>query len=174
MEIVFRAAAIYFFLWFITRVVGKRELGQMSAFELVLLVTMGDLIQHGVTQEDYSVTGAMLAVGTFAVLIVSFAYLSWRFPRSRPALEGVAVIVVEDGHLREDVMRLERLTDTEIHEALREQGIDDVHKVPRSARAGRQVLLLHPQAAPAGDGQDRGLSRAVRLAARATVTCPPL
>ncbi len=89
MEIVYRAAAIYFFLWFITRVVGKRELGQMSAFELVLLVTMGDLIQQGVTQEDYSITGAMLAVGTFALLIVLFAYLSWRFPRSRPALEGL-------------------------------------------------------------------------------------
>ena len=63
MEVVWRAVAIYFFLWFITRVIGKRELGQMSAFELVLLVTMGDLIQQGVTQEDYSVTGAMLAVG---------------------------------------------------------------------------------------------------------------
>ncbi len=88
MEVVFRAAVIYFFLWFITRVVGKRELGQMSAFELVLLVTMGDLIQQGVTQEDYSVTGAMLAVGTFALLMVAFAHLSWRFPRARPALEG--------------------------------------------------------------------------------------
>lgn len=129
MEIVFRAAAIYFFLWFITRVIGKRELGQMSAFELVLLVTMGDLIQQGVTQEDYSVTGAMLAVGTFALLIVFFAFLSWRFPRARPALEGVAVIVVENGAFREDVMRYERLSDTEVREALREQGIEDLQTV---------------------------------------------
>lgn len=129
MEIVFRAAVIYFFLWFITRVVGKRELGQMSAFELVLLVTMGDLIQQGVTQEDYSVTGAMLAVGTFALLMVAFAYLSWRFPRSRPALEGAPVVLVHDGVLRTDLMRYERLSDTELLEAMREQGIDDVRKV---------------------------------------------
>lgn len=129
MEVVWRAAAVYFFLWFITRVIGKRELGQMSAFELVLLVTMGDLIQQGVTQEDFSVTGAMLAVGTFALLIVSFSYLSWRFQRSRPALEGMPVVVVQDGRMLETAMRYERLSDTELNEGLREQGIDDLAKV---------------------------------------------
>lgn len=129
MEIVYRAAVIYFFLWFITRVVGKRELGQMSAFELVLLVTMGDLIQQGVTQEDYSITGAMLAIGTFTVLIVVFAYLSWRFPRTRPVLEGTSVIIIDNGRFCADVTRYERLTDTEVLQALREQGIDDVARV---------------------------------------------
>lgn len=129
MEVVWRAAAIYFFLWFVTRVIGKRELGQMSAFELVLLVTMGDLIQQGVTQEDFSVTGAMLAVGTFALLIVTFSYLSWRFKGSRPALEGMPVVVVKGGRMLEDVMRYERLSDTELREGLREQGIDDLAKV---------------------------------------------
>jgi hypothetical protein len=129
MEVVFRAAVIYFFLWFITRVVGKRELGQMSAFELVLLVTMGDLIQQGVTQEDYSVTGAMLAVGTFALLMMSFAYLSWRFPRARPAFEGMPVVLVHDGVMQRDLMRAERLPDTELLEAMREQGIDDLSEV---------------------------------------------
>lgn len=129
MEVVWRAVAIYFFLFFITRVIGKRELGQMSAFELVLLVTMGDLIQQGVTQEDFSVTGAMLAVGTFALLIVAFSYVSWRFTGTRPALEGMPVVVIQDGRMLEQVMRLERLSDTELREGLREQGIDDVRKV---------------------------------------------
>lgn len=129
MEIVFRAVVIYFFLWFITRIVGKRELGQMSAFELVLLVTMGDLIQQGVTQEDYSVTGATLTVGTFALLIVFFSYISWRFTSTRPKLEGQPVIVVQGGRMREEVMRYERLSDSELKEALRQQGIDDVSKV---------------------------------------------
>ncbi len=129
MEIVWRAAAIYFFLWFITRVIGKRELGQMSAFELVLLVTMGDLIQQGVTQEDFSVTGAMLAVGTFALLIVFFSYVSWRFKGSRQALEGMPVVVIKDGRMLEKAMRYERLSDSELKEGLREQGIDDMSTV---------------------------------------------
>lgn len=129
MEIVFRSAVVYLFLWFVTRVIGKRELGQMSAFELVLLVTTGDLVQQGVTQEDYSVTGAMLAIGTFALLIVAFSWLSWRFPRTRTALEGMPVVVVQDGRMLETVMRYERLSDTELEEALREQGLDDLSTV---------------------------------------------
>ena len=129
MDIVYRALALYLFLFFLLRVMGKKELGQMSAFELVILLTMGDLVQQGVTQEDMSVTGAMLAIGTFGVLILLGSWTSWRFPRTRTVLEGVPVVVVRDGRLMDDVMRLERLTDTELREALREQGIDDLQKV---------------------------------------------
>jgi uncharacterized membrane protein YcaP (DUF421 family) len=128
-EVVWRAAVVYLFLFFLTRVVGKRELGQMTAFELVVLVTMGDLVQQGVTQEDYSVTGAVLAVGTFAGLTVILSWVSFRFPGSRPVLEGVPVVVVQDGRTRDEVMRYERLDITELHEALREQGIDDLRQV---------------------------------------------
>jgi len=128
-EIVWRAAVVYLFLLFLTRIIGKRELGEMTAFELVVLVTMGDLVQQGVTQEDYSVTGAMLAVGTFAGLTVVLSWVSWRFPRSRPVLEGMPVVVVHEGSLCEDVMRLERFSVSELHEAMREQGIDDVRQV---------------------------------------------
>ena len=129
MDIVYRAVVVYFFLWFITRVVGKRELGSMSAFELVLLVTMGDLIQQGTTQEDFSVTGAMLAVGTFALLMVFFAWVSFRFKKTRPLLEGMPVVVVQDGKMRKEVMGYERLDEDELMEGMREQGIDDVSKV---------------------------------------------
>ena len=129
MDIVFRAVVIYFFLWFITRVIGKRELGSMSAFELVLLVTMGDLIQQGTTQEDFSVTGAMLAVGTFALLMVFFSWVAFRFRKTRPLLEGMPVVVVQDGKMRKEVMRYERLDEDELFEGLREQGIDDLGKV---------------------------------------------
>ena len=129
MEIVIRASVMFVFLWVVTRVVGKRELGQLSSFELVLLVTMGDLVQQGVTQEDYSVTGAFLTVGTFALLSVALSYISWRFPRSRRALEGQPVVVVRHGELQHDMMRLERLTDTELFEAARKEGIRDLADV---------------------------------------------
>ena len=129
MELVYRAAVIYFFLWFITRVIGKKELGSMSPFELVLLVTMGDLVQQGVTQEDYSVTGSVLVIGTFALLLVFFSWLSFRFKRLRPTLEGMPVVIVQDGRMRKEVMAYERLDEDELFEALREQGIADLAKV---------------------------------------------
>ena len=78
MEIIVRATVIYFFLWMLTRALGKRELAEMTAFELLLLIMVGDLIQAGVTQEDTSVTGAILAVGTIAVWILVFSFLGWR------------------------------------------------------------------------------------------------
>ena len=129
MEIILRATTIYFFLWAVTRGVGKRELSEMTAFELILLVTMGDLIQQGATQEDMSLTGAGLAVGTLAFWILVFAYLSWRFKRARAVLEGVPVVVVRDGQPLDKVLEIERLTVEEVYQAARSQGIADMATV---------------------------------------------
>ena len=129
MEIVLRAAVMFAFLWLVTRAVGKRELGQLSAFELVLLVTMGDLVQQGITQEDYSVSGGMLTIGTFALLSVGLSYVSWRFPRSRPVLEGQPVVVVRSGEAQEEVLAYERLPVDDVLEAARREGIRDLAEV---------------------------------------------
>ncbi len=126
MEIILRATILYFFLWAVARGVGKRELSEMTAFELILLVTMGDLIQQGATQEDMSLTGAALAVGTLAMWIVGFAYLSWRFRRLRPVLEGVPVVVIHRGEPLDQVLTIERLTHDELLEEARNQGINDL------------------------------------------------
>ena len=129
MEIIVRATVIYFFLWAVARGVGKRELSEMTAFELILLVTMGDLIQQGATQEDMSLTGAGLAVGTLALWILAFGYLSFRFRGTRSALEGVPVVVIRDGQPLDEVLRIERLTVEEICEEARNQGIADLSEV---------------------------------------------
>ena len=129
MEIIARATLIYFFLWAVTRGVGKRELSEMTAFELILLVTMGDLIQQGATQEDMSLTGAALAVGTLAMWILVVSYLSWRFRPIRRALEGVPVIVIQDGRPLDKVLEVERLTLDELCEEARNQGISDLADV---------------------------------------------
>jgi uncharacterized membrane protein YcaP (DUF421 family) len=128
-DVVARAAVIFVLLWFVTRVVGKRTLGEMTAFELVLLIVTGDLIQQGVTQEDYSLTGAALAVGTFALLIVGLSWLGYRFPRLRTPIEGPPVVVVRDGKLLTEVLELERLPDSEVLEAARQNGVEDLADV---------------------------------------------
>lgn len=129
MEIILRSTVIYFFLWAVARGVGKRELSEMTAFELILLVVMGDLIQQGATQEDMSLTGAILAVGTLAMWILIFAYLSWRFRGLRPVMEGVPVVVIHRGAPLDEVLAIERLTIEEICEAARNQGITDLAEV---------------------------------------------
>ncbi len=129
MQIVLRAAVVYLLLWLIVRGTGKRELAQMTAFELVLLVVMGDLIQQAVTQEDTSIVGGMLAVGTIGFLIIATSYVSWRFEGTRGVIEGVAVVVVRDGKPLEDVLRLERVTVDEVLSDARNQGIADLAEV---------------------------------------------
>ena len=129
MEIVVRATVIYFFLWAVTRGVGKRELAEMTAFELILLVVMGDLIQQGVAQEDLSVTRGILAVSTLAFWIVVFAFLAYRFKRVRSVLEGVPVVVVRDGEPLLRAMKLERVNLEELREEARQQGVSDLRDI---------------------------------------------
>jgi uncharacterized membrane protein YcaP (DUF421 family) len=129
MEIILRATALFFFVWVLMRMMGKRELSELTAFELVLLISIGDLIQQGVTQEDMSITGALLAVGTIGMWILAFSYASFRWKRSRSIIESFPVVVIEDGRLLDEMLRLERLTVEEVLDAAREQGIRDLKDV---------------------------------------------
>jgi uncharacterized membrane protein YcaP (DUF421 family) len=129
MDIVIRAAVAFVFILLLTRIVGRRELSSLEPFDLILLVTIGDLVQQGVTQNDFSVTGMGLAVGTIAMLAVLFSYLPWRFQILRPVLEGQPVIVIEDGNVIERNLRRHRLTQEEIAAAARAQQIDSFEQV---------------------------------------------
>ena len=129
MEIVIRATIIFFVLWGITRALGKRELSQLSAFEIVLLVAMGDLVQQGVTQNDHSITGAALAVSTITLWILVLSYASFRSRRLAAILGGTPSVVMRDGEVLKPVLDAQRLTLEEVEEAARESGIEDLRDV---------------------------------------------
>jgi uncharacterized membrane protein YcaP (DUF421 family) len=110
-DIVIRAVVLFVFVWLVTRAVGRRELSTLEPFDLILLVVLGDLIQQGVTQNDFSVTGAFLAGGTMAVMTVLFSWLAFRFPRRVAAiLQGDPVILVERGRTIDRNLRRNRIT----------------------------------------------------------------
>jgi uncharacterized membrane protein YcaP (DUF421 family) len=129
MDLVIRAAVIWLFVYLVTRAVGKRELNSLEPFDLIMLVVLGDLIQQGVTQDDYSVTGALLVVSTVVLLTTLFSYLNWRVPRLRRYLEGEPIVVVKDGEPIERNMRRERLTVAEIAEEARAQQIASLSEI---------------------------------------------
>lgn len=136
MEIVIRALFVFAFLWLITRAVGRSSLGELSTFELLLYVTMGDLVQQAVTQQDTSVTGAVLAVGTFALLTVALSFVNVRWPRARPLVHGVPVVVLSDGEPHLPTMRAERLALDDLLAAAREQGVERLSDI--------RVAVLEP------------------------------
>jgi uncharacterized membrane protein YcaP (DUF421 family) len=129
MQIILRSLALFLFVWLITRAMGRKELAELSSFELILLVAVGDLIQQGVTGDDRSVVGAMLAVTTFGLLTVAFSYASFRWKRVAHVLQGDPVIVIHEGKPLEKVLSTERLSLEDVHDAARQQGIDDLADV---------------------------------------------
>ena len=129
MDLVLRTIVVFVLILIVTRAVGRRELSSMEPFDLILLVVIGDLVQQGVTQSDYSLTGAATVIFTMAALVVVTAYLSFRFKRLRPLLEGEPTLLISDGRLLEKNLRRERMTIEEIRAEARQHSIGSLRDV---------------------------------------------
>jgi uncharacterized membrane protein YcaP (DUF421 family) len=123
MDIVLRATAMFAALYLLLRLLGKRELAELAPFELVLLVAMGDLIQQGVTHNDFSVTGATLAIATFGFWSVVLNWVAYSSRRLSKLVGGEPEVIIWDGALQLRNMRRNRLTRREIETEMRLAGI---------------------------------------------------
>jgi uncharacterized membrane protein YcaP (DUF421 family) len=128
-DLVIRAVIVFFVVFLITRVVGRRELSTMEPFDLILLIVTGDLVQQGVTQSDYSLTGAVTVIATIALLTVALSYVSFKVPRLRPVLDGEPLVLVQDGEVIARNMRRERITIEELLAEARQQQLASLHDV---------------------------------------------
>ncbi|HEY4451596.1 MAG TPA: YetF domain-containing protein [Solirubrobacteraceae bacterium] len=126
MDLVFRACAVFFFVLIVTRVVGRREIGQLEPFDMILLIVMGDLVQQGITQSDESVTGTFIVIATIAILSVIVGWASFRSRRISMITEGEPIVLVRDGRPIERNMRRERLTLHDIEEQARQAQITSI------------------------------------------------
>ena len=129
MDIAFRATALFAFVFLLTRVIGRRELSSLQPFDLILLIVLGDAIQQGLTQDAYSVTGAIIAVGTIAVLQVVTSYVAFKFRWARRVLDGDPIVVVQDGKVIEQNLKRERITEEELAEEARGQQISSFDEI---------------------------------------------
>jgi uncharacterized membrane protein YcaP (DUF421 family) len=129
MDLVLRATFVFCLILVITRAVGRRELSSMEPFDLILLVVIGDLVQQGVTQSDYSLTGATTVIVTMACLTVGTAYLSFRFKRLRPLLDGEPILLIADGRILDEPLRRQRMTVEELRAEARQQSIGSLDDI---------------------------------------------
>ena len=129
MDIVLRAIVAFSFVFLLVRIVGRRELNSLEPFDLIMLVVLGDLVQQGVTQQDNSVTGLMLAAGTIGILTVVVSWLSWRFRRLRVVLEGEPVIIVQNGEVIQRNIDTNRITREEVASAARQQQVASISDI---------------------------------------------
>jgi uncharacterized membrane protein YcaP (DUF421 family) len=126
MDLVIRAIVVFFFIFLVTRIAGRRELSAMEPFDLILLVVLGDLVQQGITQSDESVTGTLIVISTVTLLSVAVSWISFRSSRIRPVTEGEPIVLVQDGQIIQRNLRRERLTHGDIEEEARRQQIASV------------------------------------------------
>jgi uncharacterized membrane protein YcaP (DUF421 family) len=129
MDIAIRAVVLYLFLIFVMRVTGRRELSALAPVDLVLLIVLGDAIQQGLTQDDYSVTGAIIAVSALATMQVGSSYLSFKSKRARRVLEGDPIVIVEHGKVVTRNMERERMTVDDVCESMRLEQISRLEEV---------------------------------------------
>jgi uncharacterized membrane protein YcaP (DUF421 family) len=129
MDIALRAVVVFAFIYLVTRLIGRRELSSLEPFDLILLIILGDTVQQGLTQDDYSLTGAVIAISVIALLQVTDSYANYRFPRLRPLLDGEPVVILQDGQLIERNLARERLTPEEVAEQARIQQIKSLDDV---------------------------------------------
>src|SRR6476661_5617471 len=162
MEIIVRAAVVFMFLWVVTRVVGRASLSEITTFELLIYVTMGDLIQQSVTQQDFSLTSAFLAVGVFALLTIALSYTSWRWPRLRPLIRGRPVMIMRAGAPITDELRRQRLAMDDVMASAREQGIRRLSDVDLAVLEtdGKISFFQVERSEPEGDSGARSKPRA--------------
>jgi uncharacterized membrane protein YcaP (DUF421 family) len=129
MDLVLRATIIFFFIFLMTRIAGRRELSALEPFDVILLVVLGDLVQQGITQSDQSVTGTLIVISTIVVLSVAVSWVSFRSGRLRLLTEGEPIILVQDGTVIERNLRRERLTRGDLEEEARRQQIGTLDEI---------------------------------------------
>jgi|SRR3954452_12571200 len=119
MDLVLRALVLFGGVYLLLRVVGRRELAQMEPIDFILLIVLGDAIQQGLTQDDYSVTGALTTIFTIGVIQVVLGYAMFRSNRLRSVMEGEPVVLVENGRVIEKNLRRARIAEDELAEEAR-------------------------------------------------------
>jgi len=132
LEIVGRTFVVYFVIVLSLRVFGKRELGQMTPFDLVLILTISNAVQNAMTGPDTSLAGGITAAMTLLVVNRGFNVIVARMPKARHLLVGTPTLLVHNGRVISEHLAREGIDDDELQQAIRQHGIADLKGV-RSA-----------------------------------------
>jgi uncharacterized membrane protein YcaP (DUF421 family) len=149
MESVLRASAILVFLLLVFRVTGKRSLAQITTFDFVLLLIIGEATQQALLGDDFSVMNAWIVIATLMGLDLLLSQLKHRFPRLDPVIDSVPLVVVADGKLIEERAGHERVDLEDVLAAAREKhGLERLEQIKYAVleRSGGISIIPAPEA----------------------------
>lgn len=130
--IVLRCLIIYLFLLVALRLTGKRQLGQFTPFDFVILLIVSNAVQNAMIGPDTSLIGGLIGAATLFALNYAFAVLSYRFNLFGRELQGVPTLLVNDGHILSANLERERIDPDDVLMAMREHGVADLSKVKQA------------------------------------------
>jgi len=130
-ELILRSAVVYSALIVILRVSGKRQVGQLAPFDLVLLLVLSNAVQNSMNGGDNSLVGGLISALTLIALNYTVGFATFKSKRLEAIIEGRPVILIHNGRVLEDVLATAQVTHHELDAALRQSGyacIDDVQR----------------------------------------------
>ena len=125
-EHIVRAAVVYLFLFVLLRFVGKKHVGELAPFDLVVLLILSETVQNAMVGDDKSLIGGLVSAGTLILLAQIMSYLSWKSKRLERIIEGTPKILVSHGSPNWEMMTREQVTLSELKEAMRRQGCSNI------------------------------------------------
>lgn len=155
-EVVLRVAIVYLFLVVVLRISGKREVGQMSILELIVVLLISDAVQNSMVGDNTTVWAGPVAVLTLLGLDYALAWLSRRSKKLRAAIEGEPRLLIRDGRLLRKALREEKLDVDQVETAVRAHGlarIDDVQEAVLETD-GSISIIPKPEASQSQVGTD--------------------
>jgi uncharacterized membrane protein YcaP (DUF421 family) len=132
LEIVIRTSVVYCFILFGLRVAGKREMGQMTVFDLVVILVIANAVQNAMVGSDTSLTGGLVAATTLLAINFCVSKLRYHYPTIAHWIGGMPTVIIEDGRFRHEALKKEALSADEVLMAIREHGFDEVGQVKRA------------------------------------------
>jgi uncharacterized membrane protein YcaP (DUF421 family) len=148
MDAVVRAVFFYFFLLLVFRLSGQRTLANMTTFDFVLLLVIAEATQQGLIGEDFSITQAVLMIVTLVALDIGLSLLKEKFPKLDKLIEGVPLVIVEDGKPLTERMQRARINESDVLVAARElQGIERLDQIRYAVleRTGEISIIPKPR-----------------------------
>jgi uncharacterized membrane protein YcaP (DUF421 family) len=124
-----RGSAMYIFIFILVRLMGKRQLAKLTSFDLVLLITISVAIQNGLTGEDHSITAYVISVSVIITLNILLSQIIASSPILEKLIDGQPVVIILNGKIFKRVMRQQKITESELFEALREHEVMNPEEV---------------------------------------------
>ena len=144
-EFIARGVIIYVFLLLILRLTGKRQVGQLSPFDLVLLLVLSNAVQNAMNGGDNSITGGIISATTLIVANGVVSRITYKSKKMERLIEGRPEILIHNGKLFTEIMKREQLTHHELNAALRTAGCACIEEVHYAILDNTGEITVHPK-----------------------------